>query len=615
MTHMAIGARLGSATVDVEANISGFGTSIIRSMRTDLPALREEANRIGKTIGKELASGIAQGFRDHAPVLSRQIKAILRAISQGAQIDVDVRINQTTMTESERTVRQSMGRLSSDSERFGQSLGGNMFGRLFSVMETVSPKFAKVMASIKTVAGKGFANSVVMASQIYLAYFAATALAGAFNATGRELLNLLKLSIALPGAIALIAAATVPVVIAFRGVADAVKAVWDKDPKKFAESVSGLSHSARQFAMSIRDNKKWFDELFKNTQERMFVQFKGVIPKLIKSIGPSIFVGFGQIASVVGMLIGDIGKGLSSSKTAKFLDSLFMTAKGIIKTLSGPLVKLFGAIRDAVGSTLPTFTTMGENVATMITNFTNWINEKTASGAFALWLQDGLTTLGELKDLAKEVGGLLGVLFDEGNQDGESFIVHITNMIRKMKEFAASPDGKLAMEGLTTAAKAAFAIFYSITWVIGVVIASLGSLIGAIQRALEWLGILDKKQGNISRTAGNSIRSGTASMSGMGLATQPKPRARGTITSGPEFSLIGEAGREVVIPLTQPDRARELARDSGLTNMLQGSGGGDSYTFYIGTEQVDARIVRIARGAMNSSVRMASYGGVSTAVA
>lgn len=52
--------------------------------------------------------------------------------------------------------------------------------------------------------------------------------------------------------------------------------------------------------------------------------------------------------------------------------------------------------------------------------------------------------------------------------------------------------------------------------------------------------------------------------------------AVGGIVDHPLIAQIGEAGREVVIPLTRPARAMELARDSGLLAMLTGSMGGGS---------------------------------------
>ncbi|MFJ8852375.1 hypothetical protein [Streptomyces sp. NPDC102437] len=46
------------------------------------------------------------------------------------------------------------------------------------------------------------------------------------------------------------------------------------------------------------------------------------------------------------------------------------------------------------------------------------------------------------------------------------------------------------------------------------------------------------------------------------------PFANGGIVTGPTPALIGEAGTEVVIPLTRPARARQLAEQSGLVDLL-----------------------------------------------
>jgi phage-related protein len=48
--------------------------------------------------------------------------------------------------------------------------------------------------------------------------------------------------------------------------------------------------------------------------------------------------------------------------------------------------------------------------------------------------------------------------------------------------------------------------------------------------------------------------------------------ARGAIIDRETLAVLGEAGREVVIPLTKPDRAVELARQSGLVDLLMQRG-------------------------------------------
>lgn len=51
--------------------------------------------------------------------------------------------------------------------------------------------------------------------------------------------------------------------------------------------------------------------------------------------------------------------------------------------------------------------------------------------------------------------------------------------------------------------------------------------------------------------------------------------ARGAIVDSPTLAVIGEAGKEVVLPLSDPARARQLAEQSGLLDVL-GRGGGQS---------------------------------------
>jgi hypothetical protein len=54
--------------------------------------------------------------------------------------------------------------------------------------------------------------------------------------------------------------------------------------------------------------------------------------------------------------------------------------------------------------------------------------------------------------------------------------------------------------------------------------------------------------------------------------------ADGKIVNSPEIALIGEAGPEVIIPLTRPQRALELMQQSGLIGMTNQGVGSDMNT-------------------------------------
>ena len=75
--------------------------------------------------------------------------------------------------------------------------------------------------------------------------------------------------------------------------------------------------------------------------------------------------------------------------------------------------------------------------------------------------------------------------------------------------------------------------------------------------------------------------------------------ALGGVISSPEFALVGEAGPEAVVPLTNPSRAAEVMNEAGL------SGGGTIVNVYLDSEPVAARVeVRQAqRRRRNSRLR------------
>jgi tetratricopeptide (TPR) repeat protein len=72
--------------------------------------------------------------------------------------------------------------------------------------------------------------------------------------------------------------------------------------------------------------------------------------------------------------------------------------------------------------------------------------------------------------------------------------------------------------------------------------------------------------------------------------------ADGGIVSTPTVALVGEAGPEAVVPLTRPQRAAQVMAEAGLGS------GGDVYV-YVGNEQLDSRMFRVARGTQRQQAK------------
>ena len=99
------------------------------------------------------------------------------------------------------------------------------------------------------------------------------------------------------------------------------------------------------------------------------------------------------------------------------------------------------------------------------------------------------------------------------------------------------------------------------------------SLVSAIAKVFTGLpGAVARAVGDIGGQIASKIKSGLPS----GVRNLLPGFANGGMVFGPTQLLAGEAGPEVIIPLTRPQRAAQLAEQSGLTALLDkasGSGG------------------------------------------
>lgn len=86
-----------------------------------------------------------------------------------------------------------------------------------------------------------------------------------------------------------------------------------------------------------------------------------------------------------------------------------------------------------------------------------------------------------------------------------------------------------------------------------------------------------------------------------------QPFADGGIVRQPTNALIGEAGAEVVLPMTRPGRAMQLLEESGLASML--SRGGDiAVSVFLGNEAFDQHVQKIVVQDNRNQSRQLGFG-------
>lgn len=80
--------------------------------------------------------------------------------------------------------------------------------------------------------------------------------------------------------------------------------------------------------------------------------------------------------------------------------------------------------------------------------------------------------------------------------------------------------------------------------------------------------------------------------------------ADGGLVTSEHIARVGEGGNpEVILPLTNPRRTRELAAQSGLMNILGGDGA-SIINVYLGNELLDSRMFQVAKASGAASARM-----------
>ncbi|MFJ4960270.1 hypothetical protein [Streptomyces sp. NPDC088739] len=202
--------------------------------------------------------------------------------------------------------------------------------------------------------------------------------------------------------------------------------------------------------------------------------------------------------------------------------------------------------------------------AMLLNSFVSAFNVATA--AVARWIT---TTVNNFQQAPAKIGSALASLGSAiGRQFSSAFTTTtstvsrwIDNTIRFFRELP----GKIAsaLASLGTSLANAFANAYTSTK------NAVGDLINNIVGLFRNLGSrIVGALGNIGSQIVSKIKEGLPD-----AVRGVLPFANGGIVTGPTRALIGEAGREVVIPMTRPWRAVQLARDSGLADLLARAGG------------------------------------------
>jgi len=277
---------------------------------------------------------------------------------------------------------------------------------------------------------------------------AAIILAPGIIALTAALSQLSGLLLMLPGTIGVLVAAIAPLMMAFKGVGDAVSALASGDIEKIDKAFQNISPQARKFAVELHGLRDEMKELKFAVQDAFFKEFNGSLQELVNSTLPMLKDGLSGVSGALGRMASDIAELLGSQDIVEAIGDVFESTEGIIDRLSPKFTDMLGVIIGAIEHSMPFVERFFDAIGTGMEKFTKWLSDAMKTGDFERWLENAFTIAKDLWGLLKSLGRLLGAIFGGLGDEGDSLIVTLTKIVDKMTEFFESAEGKQQVQDI-----------------------------------------------------------------------------------------------------------------------------------------------------------------------
>ncbi|WP_421876766.1 hypothetical protein [Mycolicibacterium wolinskyi] len=219
----------------------------------------------------------------------------------------------------------------------------------------------------------------------------------------------------LPGAAGAAAAGLGTLKLATLGFGDAMDSI--RDPEKFAEALQSLSPNAQQAALRIRELLPEFDKLKNATQDSFFAGVSDQLDALSRTLLPTVQTMTTSIASSFNQMFMGITNQLMQPGTRAELENIANQVGAAFRELApaaAPLTEAFADIMSVGADFMPE---LARGAADAATGFRDLVAGAKESGKIHEWIDSGLTTLGQLKDITVDVGKAFLELKPIGEQE------------------------------------------------------------------------------------------------------------------------------------------------------------------------------------------------------
>lgn len=632
-------AVLGEAFINVRADLKPFSKDLAKELKVVLNAAEKEVAKRGEAIGKKLSDSIASGARDNA----HKIGDTLTKETEKHKVKIKTEIDEDGLKASAKRGLKDLDQLAKGA---GTSFIKRVGDGIASGARFVSGSIQSALeGGLKTpVIGPAIAIAItaLIAQLLALlpAAIQATQALGGFAAT-------LAL---LPGVGAAAALSMGILSTAFDGFDKAISDALSGDIDKFNKDLEHMSPSAKAAAKALQPMLTMFHTVIQEGLFQQLVGPFRALAKALSS--PQIKSGIDLLARSFGALIAEVVKFAASKEGISVLDavitSIFQSLMALTPAIK-PLAQAFGTLIKAGAGVLPRIATV---IATLAEHFAAFIDKAEKSGALDKFFDNLGKIFESLGPVVEQVVGRLIEFLDwaASNPDAITGLADAFSMLADALIKAFSDPQVVG--ALVTTLEILKSIPPSAWEAMAIGILRAATALGAFGAVLIWLEaqVSDKvkkisewfdkllnaidvtahgigRKGGPFRSAGAALMSAffegiTGSIKGLGsiaeaVVSRVKASfnsaigainsrltvafkvlgvsapgipylAKGAVIDQPTLAMVGEAGPEAVVPLSDPVAAASVLMKSGLANMMA-----PLVQVFLGAEELDQRVYRI----------------------
>jgi hypothetical protein len=324
---------------------------------------------------------------------------------------------------------------------------------------------SKSMASGLIGKFQGFMTSMLKPTAFALAtgfsaQFVAAVASGLASGAVKMVKGLGAIGALLPSVIASAAIAVGALRLALAGVGDALKAGLAGDTAKFNEALKEMHPAAQSVLKDVAGLKPQFDGLRKAVQGQFFAPLVGQVKPLAERYLPMIERTLRGISGQFGQVGSDISRFLLlpavSDRVAVAMDNVRQAVRNVVAGL-GHLAVAFLPLITVGSSFLPGLTAGFDTLTARVAAF---MLEAERTGRLREFISDGLSSIGELIETAKQLGRIFGNLaaigkqaFDKLSLSGGGLLDKLETLTEKAEAFFKTPEGGRLLNQILGAAK------------------------------------------------------------------------------------------------------------------------------------------------------------------